>query len=349
MERYADELAAALGRLGCDAQPYVLPRPWPGLGGRAGGLANHVWRTLAYPAAAGRRQGQVNHILDHSYAHLLRHLEPGRTVVSCHDLAPLFDKRTGAGLSRWHWQRSFGAMQTAGWILTSSEFTRRELLAHTRFPAERITVAGYGVSEAFCVPAPAAEVNALREGIGAGSRPVILHVGSCQPRKNVEAVLQALPALRDLDPVFIQIGGSFTAAQSALTETASHQRQVMQMEAPLDRELALWYHAADVLAFPSWYEGFGLPVIEAMAAGTPVVCADAAALPEVAGGAAVMCDPRDPATLALAIRRVLTEAGLRQHLIAAGRARSQEFNWDRTARLAMRVYETLSATANPTG
>jgi glycosyltransferase involved in cell wall biosynthesis len=349
MDRYAGELEAALNRLGCEARGFVAARPWPGLRGRTGALVNHAWRSLAYPAIARSQQGEVNHIIDHSYAHLIRALDPRRTVVTCHDVAPLGFDSPGLGFSHALWRRSFEALPQAAHVITSCEFTQAELLKYSRVPAERITVSGYGIGDCFRAAVAPGDIEAARQTLSADDRPVILHVGSCQPRKDVEAILRAMAWLGDLKPVFLQAGGRFSKSQQALVEAIGERATVLQKPAVPDRELALWYQVADLFVFPSLYEGFGLPVLEAMAAGTPVACANAASLPEVSGGAALLFEPRNPQALAGAVRRVLSDGELRQKLIESGKARSSQFTWEKAARTTLEVYESVAALAHPAG
>jgi glycosyltransferase involved in cell wall biosynthesis len=342
MERYADELAGALRRLGCEARSLVYPAPWRRLPGRLNAWANYLWRTVVYPRAIRVAPGEVCHILDHTYAHLIAALDPARTVVTCHDVAPLRFGSPGRGFAARLWRRSFAALQNAACVIVASAFARDELLAVAPGLAGRLRLIPYGVSPQFRQPAPQQAVDELRRRYAPG-RPLLLHVGSCGSRKNVEVALRALPRLADLKPVFAQVGGRFSRAQQALLDDLGVRGDCVQRGPVDDRELACWYHAADLLVFPSFYEGFGLPVLEAMAAGLPVACANAAALPEVAQGAAVLFDPGAPADLAAAVRSILAEPGLRAALKMRGRERSAGFTWDETARLTLEAYNDVAA------
>lgn len=337
MERYADELTRALQHIGCHARGYVAARPLPNLHGTVNTLANYAWRSLAYPLAARFQQGDVNHIIDHSYAHLLDALDASRTVVTCHDLAPRA-LNEGRGLGRWLWERSFRAMLRAARIIADSEFTRAEILRYSNYPAERITVVPLAVSAEFFEPVADADVHALREKFQLHDQRVILHVGSCAPRKNIEVILRAL-AQCARKVVFVQVGGTFTPSQRALIEQL--RCRVLQVPPAFGYALRVWYRAADVFVFPSTYEGFGMPVLEAMASGVPVICARASSLPEVAGDATLLVDPRDVGEIVNAIERVLTDHALRDTLHARGLARAREFTWKRTARETFAVYRTI--------
>ena len=340
MERYADELARALVQTGCAARAYVAARPLPQLRGALYTLANYVWRSTIYPLAARSHQGDVNHIVDHSYAHLIHALDARRTVVTCHDLAPLA-LNEGHGIGRRLWDHSFRAMQRAARIIADSEFTRAEILRHSDYPAARITVVPLAVGAEFFNPVPDAVVHALREQYRLQDRRVILHVGSCAPRKNMETLLSALFLLRAQDSVLVQIGGRFTAAQTALLNPLRFQERVLQIPWVAEDDLRGWYRAANVFVLPSLYEGFGLPVLEAMASGAPVVCSDLELFHEICGDAALFADARDPAALATTIAHVCDESELARKLRARGFARARAFTWENCARQVFKAYEQV--------
>ena len=335
MERYADELFRALRARECDVAAYVLPRPLPRLRGAANTLANYAWRSLAYPLAARAHQADLNHILDHSYAHLIYALDARRTLVTCHDLAPRA-LNEGRGVARWLWEHSVRAMWRAAHVITDSEFTRAEILRYTAYPGERISVVPLAVGAEFFEPCDA-DVRAHHQ---LGDRKIILHVGSCAPRKNIETILHALAARAD--GVVVQIGGRFTAAHTALIAALGLRARTLQIPAVDETELRAWYRAADVFVFPSLYEGFGLPILEAMASGAPVICAHATALPEIARDAALMGEPRNATQLARNLARVLDDPALAHDLRARGVARARQFTWERTARAMLAVYEKIA-------
>jgi hypothetical protein len=139
MERYADELEGWLPRFGCDVKSFVSMRPLPSLRGVPNTLLNYIWRSVIYPGAAKSRQLDVNHIIDHSYAHLIKALDANKTIVTCHDIAPLALKE-GKGIARRLWNESFREMLSARRIIADSEFTRDEILSHADYPKDRIRV-----------------------------------------------------------------------------------------------------------------------------------------------------------------------------------------------------------------
>lgn len=328
MERYADELYAALAGLGADVRQYVLPRPLPQLRGPAGAWFNHVWRLLAYPLAARRQQSEVNHIVDHSYAHLLGALDSTRTMVTCHDLAPLAVGGRRRGLSHQLWQHSFRALPRAARIGCDSEHTRSELQRHASVPDSRLCVIPLGVR----APDPAPAAAQRQPGM-------VLHVGACEPRKNLPLLLRALAGLPQAR--LVQAGGRPDPALRALSEALGVAGRVQWLGPISEAQLHLLYRTASVLALPSLYEGFGLPVLEAMAAGLPVVCSRATSLPEVAGDAALLFDPTDAAELGGLLHTVLADAAVQARLSEAGRARCRLFTWENTARATLAAYQQI--------
>lgn len=341
MERYADELARCLPDLGCEVESFAPTRLVPNLRGAPDTLLNYAWRSVVYPSAARAYQGDVNHIVDHSYAHLVKSLDANKTVVTCHDIAPrALDQ--GGGIARRFWDESFRAMLSAARIIADSTFTRDEILRHADYPKARIHVVPLGVSREFFDPISDAYKCAKRERFNFDSRRILLHVGSCEPRKNVELILRALKELAGTEVMFVQIGGRFTQAQSKLINELGLLERVLQIAPTFGKDLATWYSLADVFVFPSHYEGFGMPVVEAMASGVPVICAKTSSLPEVAGDAALFVDADGSSQLAHAVRRILNEPTLASNLVAQGRQRAAQFTWEGTAHETLAVYESLA-------
>jgi glycosyltransferase involved in cell wall biosynthesis len=220
-------------------------------------------------------------------------------------------------------------------VCAISEFTRRTLIDRLGVPAEKVSVTPLAAAESFR-PETAAEdgarLDALRLEPGYAFFPA-----HTWPHKNHRAAIEALRMLRDrhgLRPRLV-CSGSPRQAQSSLEAhiaAAGLQDQVRFLGYCPPEDMPSLYRGAAVLVFPSLFEGFGMPVLEAMASGCPVVCADGTSLPEVAGDAALQVDPEDHEALAEALRRVLTDADLRQHLRARGLVQATRFSWRRHAR-----------------
>jgi glycosyltransferase involved in cell wall biosynthesis len=231
--------------------------------------------------------------------------------------------------------------EARAWIV-ATQWLRGELSAWLRHD-DGIHVVPYGVDEHFFQP-PAEPRDAARRRFGlpeAGY--VVLHVGSTVERKNVPAVVSAVAGLRrrGIDAWLLQVGGRFTGRQTAdLAASGIAAHTVQRPEAP-EPDLRAAYHAADVLLFPSHYEGFGLPLLEAMASGLPVVTSGAAALTEVAGDAAVVVASRDPERFVDALGELAADPAGAARLSERGRARARQFTWAETARRTAQVYRAV--------
>ncbi|AFL90568.1 glycosyltransferase [Terriglobus roseus DSM 18391] len=214
-------------------------------------------------------------------------------------------------------------------LLTVSQFSRRELARTLHLDPAKIAVTLEGHEHAL---APTADPTILgRLGLHPGG--FLLGVGSANPNKNFQALLAAFGILRDTmppdtAPTLVVVGGGdariFGADAHAL-------EGVVRAGYLTDGELRALYEAAAAFLFPSTYEGFGLPPLEAMALGCPVICSNAASLPEVVGNAALMVDPHDAPAIAAAMRTLLTDAAARHDLIGRGRAQAARFTWEATA------------------
>ncbi|MBC7224691.1 MAG: glycosyltransferase family 4 protein, partial [Anaerolineae bacterium] len=321
--------------------PRLLPKG-RGWWGRASLLAA---RTAVYPLRAWATQGQVNHVVDHSYGHLVHFLDPARTVVTVHDLAPLGAPEPGGrwGVSARLWRWSLRGACKAARLIADSAFTREELLRWTDYPPGRIVVIPCGVAPAFRPLEDEGNLRPVRERYGLPEGRLLLHVGHGARRKNLAGLLQALARVVQAagDVHLVQVGARPGQAEETLVARLGLQGRVRWLGTVPGQDLPALYNLADCFVFPSLYEGFGLPVLEAMACGTPVVCSHLASLPEVAGDAALLVDPRDPAALAQAVLQVLEDAALRQGLREAGLRRAGAFTWACTAAATANVYREV--------
>lgn len=318
---------------------------------RLSALANEGPAThILYPRQARRQQADVNHVLDHSYGSLLKALSPQRTVVTCHDLMPLqvpdihptfYSRMTGR---RWY-KRSIMAMTGAARIITVSEHTKRDLVEHTGYDAERIVVIPNGIDPEFRPTTDAARRQVVRQGLGVpeGGK-IVLHVGNCAPYKNLPALFKVVSLVQhrfDRPVYLLRVGPPFTARQQKLVKELSLGSQILRRERLPLEELVELYNAADVLLFPSLYEGFGLPVAEAMACGLPVVASNVTSIPEVLGEGQLAFAPGDVEGMAEAVVALFEKPAWRQELIARGLRRVRRFSWPLVAEQVLAVYEEI--------
>ena len=205
-------------------------------------------------------------------------------------------------------------------------------------PPQRVDVVYHGVDPAFR-PFPTDEIAAFRQRRGLPDR-FVLFVGTLEPRKNLVRLVEAFARIRDGRVRLVLAGGKGWLYDElfATVEALDLSEEVIFPGYVMSDELPLWYNAATVLAYPSVYEGFGLPVLEAQACGTPVLTAHASSLPEVAGDAALLVDPCDVEALAAGLHRLLTDETLRRQLRERGLAHAKQFSWPRAAQETARVY-----------
>jgi glycosyltransferase involved in cell wall biosynthesis len=225
-------------------------------------------------------------------------------------------------------------------IVVDAESTRRDLVEHLRVPAAKVDVVPLGVSAAPAVaPAPEPELRARH---GLDDRPVILSASAKRPHKNLARLLRAVAAIPERRRPALVIPGYATPHEAELRALAQQLGVAGDVAFPgwVDAaELEGLYALATAVVFPSLYEGFGLPVLEAMGRGVPVATSDRSSLPEVAGDAALLFDPTDVDAIRAAIERLLSDGAERERLRAAGRERAAGFTWERTAELTVAAYE----------
>jgi glycosyltransferase involved in cell wall biosynthesis len=349
MEVYADGLRKAIkthfpGR--CHLNEYIptLPKRW----------ADSLWgmrlgRYIGYPWQVRRRHGQINHIVDQGYGHLLYTLDPRHTVVTVHDLIPWLAWRGDIpGLPRGKKPFlsifSFKALRRARHLITVSENTRRDLATVLKIPDSHISVIYQGIDETFR-PYGADEKTKARAALGLIGRDIkrVLVTGS-QFYKNHPTAVRAFARLRAMSSQPLQLVklGPPTSEFETAVQDYGLENGVHYLEGVSDKQMPALYNSVDILLFPSLYEGFGWPPLEAMACGTPVVASNAASLPEVIGDAGLMCSAYDYDGLAQAMYALLSNNDLRLTLIDRGLSRASRFRWEKVARQTLAVYEAVA-------
>jgi len=225
-------------------------------------------------------------------------------------------------------------------IITISNFIRSEICDELHLPGEKVTAIPLA-PDLFFFPRKRGKAEVVVEALGL-PRDYILFVGTLEPRKNLPILIKAA-AVCESDIPIVLVGWEGWGSEEWL-EMVKDQglRSRIFTTGYVDEEsLACLYSNALALVFPSLYEGFGLPVLEAMACGCPVICSDAASLPEVAGNAAILIDPAEFEDLAVAIDRVVSDSALRMDLIKKGFERAGQFSWERTAKQTLEVFRSV--------
>jgi glycosyltransferase involved in cell wall biosynthesis len=305
-----------------------------------------LWQRLRLPVPIQVVTGPLD--LFHSPDFVLPPLRRVPAILTVHDLSflrvpqffvPGFRQYLEGAVSR--------AVRRARHILADSESTRRDLMELMAVEPERVTVLYPGVEARFQPVQDAEALSQVRARYDLPER-FVLSVGTLQPRKNFAGLVEAfgcllaakkdVPGMKDLQ--LVVVGGRGWMFEDVVSQV---QRLGLAERVHFpgfvdDEDLPALYNLAAAFAFPSWYEGFGLPVLEAMACGVPVIAANNSSLPEVVGEAGLLIDASDTEALAAGLMRLLTDEDLRAKLVPAGRQQASPFNWGRAAQQLLAVY-----------
>ena len=322
VQRHAREITR---RLGSRAELIVPPA-------QTNGMRGHLWEQWRLPGRLGRQ------VLWSPCG--TGPLSVRRQVITVHDTGfidtPEYYSRTFAAWYRWLVPR---LARRVGGVIAVSEFTRGQLVRHFRIAPERITVVPNGI-EGFS-PATPQQIAEVRRQLDL-RHDYLLYVGSLKPNKNLARVLaawdQAGLAARGLELAVVGAQGSVFGKYRLETVPAG----VRLLGYVDDSQLPALYSGAQTFVFPSLYEGFGIPVVEAMACGTPVICSTTTSLPEVCGDAAWLVDPTQTEAIAAAMLQLANDETLRATLRARGLARAQLYTWETAANLTWQVLERVA-------
>jgi len=307
-------------------RPHRLARSWrealPGNARRALLTEGTGWLDR------GWRRAAVFHGLNQRLPKVARQ----RTVVTFHDLFVLSGEYSTADFRARFAAQAREAAARADLILTVSAFTKSQVTGLLGVEPGRVRVVHHGIRQ----------LPPAQGGASVGRERMILHVGAIQKRKNIARLVQAFEAV---DPSWqlVLAGSNGYGSEEILARivsSAARQRIVVTGYVPA-ADLARWYARASIFAFPSLDEGFGMPVLEAMAASVPVLTSNRSALPEVAGDAAMLVNPEDGDALAQALRELTKDEQLRSRLAAAGTTRARSFSWEKTVRETWDAYQNL--------
>jgi glycosyltransferase involved in cell wall biosynthesis len=268
-----------------------------------------------------------------------------RTLLTVHDLSFVRDPEAALPVLRAYLNNVVPrSVARADHVIADSAATRDDLVALYGTPPAKISVLYSGVNRVFQPVRDPSVLGAVRERYRLGHAPFVLGVGTLQPRKNYARLIQALARQPDPELRLVIAGGKGWLYDSifAEVERCGLQGRVVFPGFVADEDLPALYSAARVYAYPSTYEGFGLPLLEAYACGTPVVTSTASCLPEVAGDAALLVAPTDVDALAAALHQAASDEVLRARMIARGFERVKAFTWERSARQLLEIYQFLA-------
>lgn len=322
--RYVRELLRAIAALGGGGYEWTLlcREPWedlPGMTWRPVRGRGPLWQVRAAAAARGHDR------LWATTSYALCGLSPVPSLGVVYDFVafdPAFGAPRGAALERLTLPV---AARRARRLLCISQATRDELVRRQPRTAARAVVTPLAAGPAF-----------TRDGIEPArrERPYVLSAATLEPRKNLPRLIEAFAGIEGEHELLL-VGARGWRTEAIEATLARHGARVVELGYVADEELAALYAGATAVAYPSLAEGFGLPVLEAMAAGAPVLTSDRSSMPEVAGDAAVLVDPEDVGAIGDGLRRLLEDAELREDLRRRGRERAAAFTWERTARLTL--------------
>jgi glycosyltransferase involved in cell wall biosynthesis len=288
--------------------------------------------------------------LFHAPHYVLPPLTPCKSVVTIHDCIHLrfpqyLPSRLGYAYAR---SSMWMATHRANRVLTVSEASKRDILRYFHIPERRIDVIYNAIDDRLGETPQPDEIERVRDRYQLNA-PFVLYAGNIKPHKNLERLIEAFYMLRqdpDLTHVKLLIIGDEISKYATLRRAVHRyklHKHVRFFGFVPDKTLAVLYRLARVFVFPSLYEGFGFPPLEAMASGTPVITSNVSSLPEVVGDAALLIDPLDAAAIAQAMRRVLMDSELREELRQRGLRRVKEFSWERSVRRVREIYDEVLA------
>jgi glycosyltransferase involved in cell wall biosynthesis len=300
-----------------------------------------VWEQTAFPGLVRQFRLDLLHSLHYTRPFNL----PCKSVVTFHDMTFFLFPGLHTRSKRLFFPLAIRlSARTADALIADSESTRQDALRLLKVPPDKIFTVPLGVDESFHPVSDALLLDGVRRKYNLPAR-FILYVGLVEPRKNLPLLLQAYKVLaqKAIDcPLVIvgRFGWSHQRILQQIDELGLKEKVLLTGYVPA-RDLPIVYNLADVFVYPSVYEGFGLPPLEAMACGTPVITTAVSSMPEHVGDAGLLVPPDDLPALAQALQDVLTDQALREHLAHKGPRQAAKYTWERTARQTLHVYQKL--------
>jgi len=305
--------------------------------GSVSGVSGHLWEQFVLP-----RKLQGGMLFSPSNT---GPLEVKNQVLTIHDVVPLdHPEWLNPSFAAWYCYLIPRLARRVEHVIAVSAYSKKRIVYHTGIPSEKVTVISNGIDSSF-FPRNDEEVDSVRRVLGISSRSYILSLGSLEPRKNLHGLLQAWEATLDRIPDdvwLVIVGGKGRKQVFQDVKMSTLPPRVYTTGHVADEHLPALYSGALAFAYLSFYEGFGLPPLEAMAAGTPVLTSNRTALPEVVGDAGLMVDPLRKDDIAEALLRLLENSDMRADFAAKGIKRAKLFNWDKTAELTWQVLHTMT-------
>ena len=298
-------------------------------------IKNILSKDIFYPFYAKIKEADINHITDHSYGALAYFLKPEKTIVTCHDLNTLEYPKQSSWLGRKRFLYNLKGMLKAKHIMAISESTKNTILKHFDYKG-KIHVVQNGLDKIF---KRINNIQDIKKKYNLNKEyKYILHIGHSKPCKNVELILKTLNKLSRCKLIKV---GIFDKKHKKLIKTLKLKNKIIHFQNISQEKLVEIYNIADALVFPSFLEGFGFPVVEAMACGCPVICSNTSSLPEVGRNAPYYINPYSEKEMRKGIKKVLKNARLRKKMIQKGLKQSKKFNWEKTAKQVAEIYNKI--------
>jgi glycosyltransferase involved in cell wall biosynthesis len=311
-------------------------------------LLNRFWD---YPRYLKQRVAEFDlfHIADHTYAHLVHELPAKRTGVFCHDIDAFRCLVEPKQEPRPKWFRAMSnrilqGLQKAAVVFYSTTVVRQQIEQYDLVNPARLIHAPYGIGAEFSISPEPSDPHIQQVLAQVGENPFILHVGSCIPRKRIDVLLDVFAALKTNDPDLrlVKVGGDWTQSQRRQISQLHLSEAIVHLQGLERRAIAALYRRATVVLLPSEAEGFGLPVIEALACGAIVVASDIPVLREVGGDAVVYCAIADVSTWATTIKQLL-QCSANTPSPAQRFAQAQNYSWSNHTQIVVQAYQQLAS------
>jgi glycosyltransferase involved in cell wall biosynthesis len=355
LPRYNDSLKKSLSNAGIEYS-LVVPTIPPALS-----VATPLFSFLGldlrafftnFPVSAQFTRDSVKHFTNHTLATMIGIQNLQNTIVTVHDIFPdwLIYKESYTGyryLVYWFFHKlSMRGLRRADVLITDTQHVKEHLVYSSGIARDRIFIIPLGIDHSVFKPINVPEDFKSQFGLN-NDHLCILHIGTDAPRKNLPNLIRALAIVREKLPnvKLIKVGKpswivEFQKVQALILELGLDQH-VQFIDWVSDEDLSKLYNSTNVVVYPSFYEGFGLPILEAMACGTPVITSNTSCLPEVAGGSAILIDPHNVDELAQAIYRSLVDMDIRNELREKGLQRAKQFSWESTTKKTIDVYTSM--------
>lgn len=358
MEVYGNELASAMNSL---MKPSDSVDFFPGkkeldswnvsLRSPCGKWKRYWQQYVAYGRTARKVPADLYHVLDHGYGNTVPFFRQRKTVVTFHDaLLPNLEKGTIPVKTRPFTaiaaQRyALNCMKKATHIISVSNFSRSELLKHASISPESVTVVHEGVNARFFQEISDHDKRSFRKKWNLPEdTALVLMTGRTDPHKNIEGGLKAFAEFKkrySMRSALLKTGNPFTEEQRSLIRQFKLEDSVFDLGGMPYADIPAAYHCSAALLFLSFYEGFGFPVLEAMASGIPTVISHCGSLPEIGGDAALFVDPQNSTAAAESLYKAIAEPAFRQQVIEKGKRRAAAFTWEKSARETLQVYRKV--------